>query len=413
MTDFFQNGVIMTLQDLKDRPVEELEAQIRKYADQQKIALILPALYSEFETPAMPRIIEELRGADYLHRIILSLDRADPDQFRRAHEALSVLPVEVKILWHSGPRMHALYEELRASDFEIPSGGKGRGVWMSIGHCLTDKSIETIALHDCDIVGYERKLLARLLLPIVHPGTDLEFCKGFYARANGRLYGRVTRLFVTPMIRALKHLNGSTRFLEYLDSFRYPLAGEFAFIRSLAKGLRVDPGWGLEISMLREVFANTTTQRVCQIGIVDSYQHKHQELSAGDPSKGLVRMAAEIGKVLLRSMAESGLVLGQSFFDALLVAYEMHTRRAIEQYNAVAVFNGLDYSRHEEIEAAEAFVDALKIAIEEYLANPVGEPPLVAWVRVRAAIPDFLRRLEEAVRLDNEDVAREAAGAGA
>ena len=99
MADFFQNGVITTLQKLNNRPLEELEEELRAFARRRRnIVLLLPALYSEFEGPAMPKIIEELKKADYLYRIVVSLDRADKKQFKKAKQMLSVLPVDTKIV---------------------------------------------------------------------------------------------------------------------------------------------------------------------------------------------------------------------------------------------------------------------------------------------------------------------------
>ena len=37
-----------------------------------------------------------------------------------------------------------------------------------------------LAIHDCDIVTYDRSLLARLLYPVAHPQFNYEFCKGYY-----------------------------------------------------------------------------------------------------------------------------------------------------------------------------------------------------------------------------------------
>jgi glucosyl-3-phosphoglycerate synthase len=41
------------------------------------------------------------------------------------------------------------------------------------------------------------------------------------------MYGRATRLLIAPLIRSMMEIVGHTEFLRYLDSFRYPLAGEF------------------------------------------------------------------------------------------------------------------------------------------------------------------------------------------
>jgi len=90
-----------------------------------------------------------------------------------------------------------------------------------------------------------------------------------------------------------------------------------------------------------------------------------------------------------------------SFVRTLYTAYIEESRIAIEKYHALAMINGLIHDRHAEIEAAEIFVQSLQLATEEFTRNPVGIPMLPAWVRVRAAIPDFSDRLTEAVRLDN------------
>ena len=403
MADFFQNGSITTLQRLGDHPLEELESELREYGEKQKIVLILPALFSEFETEAMTRIISELEGADYIHRFVVSLDRADKEQFEYAKQALSSLPAEVKILWHDGPRIQALLGELDDADFTIAEQGKGRGVWMAMGYALTDKEVHTIALHDCDIFSYRREMLARLIYPIAAPSNDFEFSKGYYARFNSKMYGRVTRLFYTPLIRSLKQLQPARadRFLDYMDSFRYSLAGEFAFIRSLAKAIRISPSWGLEVSLLAEVFEHTTVQRVCQVELAETYRHKHQTLAKGEPERGLTGMANDIAGTLFRVLAQGGITLSPSFFNTLIATYVQMSRRAIEQFHSLAQINGLEYNRHDEIEAVESFVTALKLARDEFQENPMGKPFLSAWVRVRAGIRGFPKRLEEAVALDN------------
>jgi glucosyl-3-phosphoglycerate synthase len=115
---------------------------------------------------------------------------------------------------------------------------------------------KSIALHDCDIVTYNRDMLARLLYPVANPLFNYEFCKGYYARlANNKINGRVCRLLVTPLIRALKRVLGETPYLNYLDSFRYILAGEFAFRRDVLSDIRIPSDWGLEIGVLSEVFS--------------------------------------------------------------------------------------------------------------------------------------------------------------
>jgi glucosyl-3-phosphoglycerate synthase len=401
MADFFQNGVIGTLQKLRERPLDELEAELNTISKRRKMTLLLPALYSEFETPSMPRIIEELRNIKYLHSIVLSLDRANKKQFLEAREKMSALPANVKIVWHDGPRMQALYKEIKKNDFDLKLPGKGRSVWMTLGYILSNRDIYAIASHDCDIVNYKREIVSRLFYPVVHPAMNFEFSKGYYARVTDKIYGRVTRLFYTPLIRTLKRLLRSNSFLEFLDSFRYALSGEFAIISSLARGIRISPTWGLEVSLLSEIYQNTTVKRVCQVEIIETYEHKHQSLEKNKPDEGLIRMATDISKALFRVLSQNGVIMSQSFFRTLITAYVQESRGAIEKFHALSLLNGLSYDRHGEIEAVEAFTESLTRGMKEFTKNPIGIPMMPAWVRVAAAIPDFLDKIGEAVEQDN------------
>jgi glucosyl-3-phosphoglycerate synthase len=93
MADFFQNGVITTLQKLGERSLTELERELELYSERHHMVLLLPALYSEFETPAMHKIIEELKHVRYLHKIILGLDQATKEQFeevKKTHVSIAL-----------------------------------------------------------------------------------------------------------------------------------------------------------------------------------------------------------------------------------------------------------------------------------------------------------------------------------
>lgn len=401
MADFFQNGTIATLQNISKRPIETIEDELRQFSLVRNMVLLLPALFSEFEGPAMPRIIEELKKIDYISKIIISLDRADAEQFAMAKKKLSVIPGEVKVVWHDGPRLLSLYKELSDADFDLTTPGKGRSVWMTLGYILADRDTYAIGLHDTDIVNYSRELVARLFYPVVHPALDYEFCKGYYARATDKFYGRVTRLFYTPLIRSLKKILGYNRFLEFLDSFRFALSGEFAFITTLARGLRISPTWGLEVSMLSEIYSKTTVNRVAQVELLDTYDHKHQNIDKIQRDTGLFRMSNEIAKTLFKVLTQDGIVMSGSFFRTLLATYIQESRFAIEKYNALAMFNGLSYDRHEEVVNTEIFVEALTQGVSEFMEDPIGVPMLPGWVRIRAALPGFQRKFKQAVEEDN------------
>lgn len=402
MADFFQNGVITTLQDVGNRSLESMEEDLLEFSKRRNMVLLLPALYSEFETPAMQTIIDELKDVKYLFKIILGLDRATEEQFLEVKERMSVLNCNVEVLWNDGPRIKTIYKELTDEGFPgLDTPGKGRNVWTMIGYGLTNQDNYAFALHDCDIVNYSRAVVARLFYPIVHPGLDFEFNKGYYSRVTHKLHGRVTRLFYTPLIKALTTTFGSNRYLEYMESFRYALSGEFAFIRSLGRGIGISPTWGLEVSTLSEVYKNTSNRRICQTEIMDSYEHKHQDLGSQSEGGGVYKMANDIAKTLFRILAQEGVIFSEASFKTLLTSYYQESRFEISKYNALSKINKLEYNRQNEINAVEAFEDAIKEAAAEFYDDPMGVPALSPWITVRSVLPDFSDRFRDMVKEDN------------
>jgi glucosyl-3-phosphoglycerate synthase len=405
MSDFFQTGVVATLHRLGEHKVEILEQQLERFAQQQPIALVLPALYAEFEKPAMELILQQLSPVRYVRQFVVSMARTTPAQFRDAQQRLAALPGEVRIVWNDGPRVQELYHTLEENGLRIGPDGKGRSCWMAYGYVLASHQADVIALHDCDIINYNREMLARLCYPVANPNINFEFCKAYYARVSDRMHGRVTRLFLTPLVRALESLAGYLPFLRYMDSFRYPLAGEFAMQADLARVNRIPSDWGLEIGVLAEIYRNCSKKRVCQVDITDNYEHKHQELSPSDPSKGLMKMAMDIAKALFRILSAEGVSFDTGKMQTLLTRYVRTAEDTITRYHADAMINGLIFDRHEEETAVETFAQALKLATEEFFADPLGTPPIPNWARVSSALPGFLGALREAVEADNAESA--------
>ena len=219
------------------------------------------------------------------------------------------------LLWNSGPRVQALYEILRREGLDPGTNGKGQSTWLAFGYVLATDVSRVIAIHDCDIRDYSRELLARLCFPTANPNLHYEFAKGYYGRVADRLYGRVTRLFVTPLLRAMKAVLGTHPLLEYLDSFRYPLAGECSMTTDLARINRIPSDWGLEIGTLVEVYRNCSLKRICQVELVENYDHRHQSLSVDDATQGLHRMVADIAASAIRNLASYGVAVRRGLPD--------------------------------------------------------------------------------------------------
>jgi glucosyl-3-phosphoglycerate synthase len=406
MGDFYQNGIITTLHNLVDRSVEDLEAELLRFSQRRPMALILPSLFSELEGTALPAIIDEIAKVKYIDEIIIGLDQATEEQYRHALKFFSRLPQRHRVLWNDGSRLQAIDERLKGRGLSPAEPGKGRNVWFCIGYIQASGRAEAIALHDCDILTYDRRLLAQLFYPVANPGFNYEFCKGYYARvADGKINGRVSRLLVTPLIRSLKKIFGSLDYLDYLDSYRYPLSGEFSMRKDVLNDLRIPSDWGLEIGVLSEMYRNYSTNRLCQVDIADVYDHKHQSLSEEDDSGGLSKMSIDISKAVFRKLATNGVVFNSETFRTIKATYYRVALDFVDSYRNDAVMNGLDLDLHREEQAVELFAQNIVKAGNMFLENPMETPFIPSWNRISSAEPTLLDDMMAAVVADNEEFA--------
>lgn len=404
MADFYQNGIITTLHNLTRRNTAELEAELKQFSEARPMSLILPSLFSELKGEALPAILKQIAEVDYLSEIVIGLDRASESEYREALNFFGQLPQRHRVLWNEGPRLQALDAELQKLGVAPKELGKGRNVWYCMGYTLASNRSESIALHDCDILTYDRALLARLIYPVANPHYNYEFCKGFYARvADSKMNGRVSRLLVTPLLRAFKTVIGYRDYLEYMDSFRYPLAGEFSFRRDVLKDIRIPSDWGLEIGVLSEMYRNYAHNRLCQVDIADNYDHKHQDLSLHDDQGGLSKMSIDISKALFRKLATQGESFSTENIRTIKATYYRIALDFIETYYNDAMMNGLTLDIHQEEKAVEMFASNIMKAGQQFLEKPMERPFIPSWSRVISAMPDVLERLKAAVEADHKE----------
>ncbi len=410
MADFHQGGIVTTLHNLTQRPLAELEAELTEFSKTRPMGLILPSLYSELQTKALPHIVDELKGAAYLGDIVIGLDRSTSDEYKHALDFFSELPQRHKVLWNDGPRLRAIDQKLKDMGLAPEEEGKGRNVWYCLGYTLATGRAEAIALHDCDILTYDRSLLARLIYPVANPQFSYQFSKGYYSRlSDGKLNGRVTRLLVTPLLRALEQVLGRDSpgdYLRYMDGFRYPLAGEFSFRKDVIPDIRLPSDWGLEVGVLSEMHRNYSPNKICQVDIAEVYDHKHQDMSLEDKEKGLSKMSIDISKLLFRKLATKGVVFTSETFRALKASYYRTALDFVEMYKNDAAINGLSVDVHKEEQAVELFAENLIKAGDRFLESPMETPFIPSWSRVQSAIPDIFDQLLNAVEEDYEEFSK-------
>lgn len=405
MADFYQNGVVTTLHNITRRSADELDYELNSFARYRRLGLVLPSLYSELKAPALENIVQELQSVQYLKRVVIGLDRANEAEFRHAQSYFGRLPQDHMILWNDGPRLMAIHEQLANEGLAPTELGKGRNAWYCFGYVLAKGDLDGVALHDCDIVTYTRELLARLIYPIAHPQFNYAFAKGFYARVgeDKNMNGRAARLFVTPLIRALKRIIGPSEYLEYLDTFRYPLCGEMALRTGVLADMRIPSDWGLEIGILSEMKRNYSTNRICQVDIADIYDHKHQNLSAHDSTTGLSRMTLDIALAVFRKLATEGTVFSPESFRTVKATYLRIALDLIEAFANDARMNGLTVDRHREEKAVELFSENILSAGSRFLDAPMEAAYIPSWRRVVSAMPNIFERIVEAVEADNAE----------
>lgn len=400
--DFQQNRSITTLHNLSMRSLEQKEEELRLFSGYRPMELVLPCLYSEIAGPALGSIIEQLASVNYLNHITIGLDKATKAEFEDAKRFFSELKVPHSVIWNDGPRLTDLRQALKNVGLDMGEQGKGRNIWTCIGHVISRGKAEVIGFHDCDILTYDRDLLANLFLPLANPNFEFEFCKGYYARvANSKFNGRVVRLLMGPLLASFRATLGASEYLDYMESFRYPLSGEFSVRKSLLSDLRVPFDWGLEVGLLSEVYRNQATNRICQAEICDIYDHKHQSLSSESADNGLSKMSTDIIKSLFRKLAIQGHTFSNETMRTIKASYYRFALDAIDKYKADAAFNALEIDLNYEEKAVELFAENVMRAGDSFAYEPMAIPFMPTWSRVTSACPDFLYQLRVAIKEDN------------
>lgn len=419
MGEFHQEGSITTIHGFYDLfdPEEhlvKLEAKLEEFSKHMCISLLLPSLYEEIHSiGVLGNILDQINRVNYLCSVVVTLGGTKEEvEFKEAKEFFRILKRQgrdVKVVWVEGPRIQGIFKKLQEQKIPIGVPGKGQSVWIALGYLFASEVCDVIALHDCDIVTYDRLLLGRLIEPTANPNNDFEFCKGYYARISPTqmaMKGRTTRLFVAPFAEALfniMHERGHAtleRFFRYHRTFRYPLAGEFSFLTRLGRAINMAYDWGLEISTLSEVYNRLTAKKIAQIDLCKNYEHKHQELSEKDATGGLHRMAVDIAKFHLNYIRSHGMPIDDAFIDMVQHTYYSTALGFVKSYSDDAESNDLIYDRHQEELTVRYFRDFIATAWEQ-AREEKGGTQIPSWNRVIYSVPDIYDDLLEAVERDN------------
>ena len=167
-----------------------------------------------------------------------------------------------------------------------PAQGKGDAMWRSLSVARGD----IIMFADADTTDFREYFVYGTLGPLLAEPA-IQFCKAAFRRpfTQGEKSvpdggGRVTELMAKPLINL---------FYPELAGFVQPLAGEFAGRRELLSAVPFFTGYGVEIGMLIDVFAEVGLAGMAQVDL-GTRQNRHQPLTS------LTRMSS----VVLRTVKQ-------------------------------------------------------------------------------------------------------------
>ncbi|QLC33760.1 glycosyl transferase family 2 [Halarchaeum sp. CBA1220] len=346
---------------------QERVATLHDYGDAHpdapvdRATVVVPMTEREYAGLAAEGVLSTLEDVDP-ERVLVAL-RAPAERVPAFCEWLEGFDLSLDVLWCTGPRLSALLDDAGLAG----ESGKGRDVWLALG--LAARS-EYVALHDADAASYSERDVPKLLAPL---SNDFEFVKGYYARVeSGRLYGRLFRLFYEPLVDALADANDHD-VLDYLGAFRYALAGECAMTADVARSLRVQRRWGLEVGTLGEAYRLAGFSGSAQVDL-GFYEHDHRAVSG---PTGLGDMSEGVGDALLRAVEAAGV---DPAYDTLAERYVEAARRFERGYAADAAFNDFTHEPAAEHEQVETYREAV--------SPPGPDTRLPAWADAPLAPAD-------------------------
>ncbi|MEY7851511.1 glycosyl transferase family 2 [Natrarchaeobius sp. A-rgal3] len=331
--------------------------------------VVVPMIDRECQSPAAERVLGELETLD--PAAVFVPVRAPAERIGTFREWLESFSLPIQLLWCNSPAVETLLAESGLSG----AFGKGLDVWLALGPAA-DRG-EFVVVHDADARSYEADHVRRLLAPL---SLGYEFSKGYYARVEeGRLYGRLFRLFYEPLIAAVAAEHDDP-IVDYLEAFRYALAGEFAASASLARRLRAPRAWGLEVGTLGDAFDHAGFSGTAQ---VDLGRHVHDHRAVAGET-GLEGMSREVAAELLRILEERGV---DPEYETLPERYRDAGERLIDGYRADAAFNGLAYDVTGERDQLTRYAESIDEPGPDRRLPPWTDAPIEPDAVLEAARP--------------------------
>ena len=295
-----------------------------------------------------------------------------------------------------------MYQLLAENDLQVGGDGKGRSAWIAYGYVLSREESKVIALHDCDIVNHSRELVAQAVLSRRLTHHRLRLLQGILCPGDGQdARPGDTAVRDAPHPQPGKAPRAVSPFSSSSTAFATPGGRVFDADRTRRIN-RIPNDWGLEVETLAEVYRNYSLRRICQAELCETYEHKHQALSAEDPKTGLMKMAIDIAKSVFRNLAIEGIILSPERAAARSSSTtSARPRTRSSATGTTPPSTAWCSTDHQESIVVEAFTRALQMAGRTFFEDPLYSPLIPNWNRVISAIPSVLERVQELVEKEN------------
>jgi glucosyl-3-phosphoglycerate synthase len=248
-------------------------------ARRQRVSVCLPARNCDATVGTVVQALVGLRERDLIDEVVVIDGDSDDDTAQLAAEAGATVHRESDLMSETGPVL-----------------GKGDAMWRSLS--VLDGDL--ICFLDADGEEFSAHYVTGLVGPLLEL-EEVEFVKAFYRRpfrvgdvtlSDGG--GRVNHLAARPALAI---------FYPELAGFDQPLAGEVAARRALLERLPFTTGYGVEIAMLLDAYAEVGLAGMAQVDL-DVHSNRHQPLLT------LSTMAYEILGVLALRLEREGRLAG-------------------------------------------------------------------------------------------------------
>ncbi len=388
MADFWQSPDLVTIHNLHCSAGSSAVERLLDCTRESPVGTVIPVHYRDVHGQAMTTIIRELGQSGISANTVIVLNGANAAQAEEVAATIEQGDRHIRLLWAESRYVEHILDHVERCHGVKVVGGKGAACWLGLGYLLQCTNVRAVAFQDADVENFSAEMPARLLLPLVFPESGIAVSKAYYSRTGDRMYGRLTRQFLTPFVHAMRSFFPGSGFASLLTQLRYPLSGEIGMSRDFALNCRVPCGWSLEINTLWDVQRMGMMASLCQVDIADQYFHKHHPVVSEDPCRQTLQaMASEIGTDLLALLAKEGNILSQWHQKAFLEKFARFAAIFHRAYACDARCNGIPWFEEDEIGSIREFTKSAAEAVNQYRRNPAQRPTLPSWKSIAHSMP--------------------------